>query len=132
MKEIISTENMEQILTRIDTLASKLGVTAEYLFGIYVKQAYIEFASYISYYVLYGVFVIGTIIWGKYCFKRFTSEDFDTDRNGRDIATLISFIIVCVGCVVWGSVSISFIRETLMCYFNPEYFAFNKILRTIR
>ena len=131
MEQLISDKNMEQILTRIDTLASKLGVTAEYLFGVYVKQAYIEAASYMSYYVLYGVFIIGAVIFGKLCFKRFKSEDFDAD-TGKGTAWLVSFIITCIFCAVWTGISIGNIRYTLLCFFNPEYFAFVKILNYIK
>ncbi len=130
MENIISDKAIEEVMTRIDALATKLGVTAEYLFGVYVKQAYIEFISYMSYYFLYAIFMTGVVIFGKYCIKKFNSEDFNIDSS-TGIPLIVAFILICVGSCIWTGISISYIRDILLCYFNPEYWAFVRILNHI-
>lgn len=42
MQAIISQQTADAVLQRLDALAAKLGVTAQYVYGVYVQQARVE------------------------------------------------------------------------------------------
>lgn len=123
MKEIISTENMEQILTRIDTLANKLGVTAEYLFGVYVKQAYVEVVQYIILASIWGAVFTITLL----AFKKSMSGSWDnpTFYNIAAITGAVLSFVLTLAMMIEIGVAIT-------CYLNPEYFAFKEVLSNIK
>ncbi len=96
MSELISTENMEQILTRIDTLANKLGVTAEYLFGIYVKQAYIVLINNVLWYFLAFTMFVSFGVWLKYNLKHLTVQNLNGNNPMRARACIIIIVLILI------------------------------------
>lgn len=131
MENIISDKAIEEVMTRLDVLATKLGVTAEYLFGVYVKQAHIVLFNNILWYLFVCVFLTSLGLWLKYNLKHMTVKRLD-DCNPRAIACLV--LLVITGTTVIGTFIgvASSLQNTLTCYYNPEYFAFTKILRHIK
>lgn len=50
----MSPELQKQIFERLDVMAAKLGVAAQYLWGTLVRQSYVEGFTYLFVYLLWG------------------------------------------------------------------------------
>lgn len=124
--KIVESGAIEKVLERIDTLALKLGTTAEHLWEILVKQAYVTFFSYGIRYTLTIIFLCCMVKVFPYLVKEFEKEDFDAE-SGKGIV----LIIVCIACSIITIISLILTTANLTyfisLYFNPEYFAFQKI-----
>ena len=105
----------EQMMKMLEVLANKLGTTAEHLWGILIKQAYITAWTDI---ILLISFIIILFVFGKISFKFLA----DFDR------ILVSTIIVTVLGILMGN----FIPEIVNGFCNPEYWAFKNILSCIK
>jgi hypothetical protein len=105
----------EQMMKMLEVLANKLGTTAEHLWAILIKQAYITAWTDI---ILLIAFIVLLFILGKISFKFLVNFD----------RILVSIIIVTVLCMLMGN----FIPEIVNGFFNPEYWAFKNILSCIK
>ncbi len=123
MENLISDKAIEEVMTRIDVLAAKLGVTAEYLFGVYVKQAYVEVMQFVAFFSVWIIVFGVTMLTLKKSMQ--TSWDNPTFCN-------ISVIIGGILSLIIGMVVLVESKGVFACYFNPEYFAFNKILSNLK
>ncbi len=123
MENIISDKAIEAVMTRIDILAEKLGVTAEYLFGVYVKQAYVEVIQFVLFFSVWAIVFTTTML----VFRKSMQSSWDNPTFCN--------ISVCIGgfiSVVLGMAVLIESKGVFACYFNPEYFAFKEILRNIK
>ena len=119
-----------EITDLLTTLADKLGTTSEYLWGILLRQAPISATItlvHIIFIVLSGIF-----LWKlhKY-FSKETDEKYSMyDRGDGGLEALIiglSILILIIGIVLFFA-----IESMFNGYFNPEYWALNKILNTLK
>ena len=119
-----------EITNLLATLADKLGTTSEYLWGILLRQAPIS-ATVILIQIIFTV-LSGIFLWKlhKY-FSKETDERYSMyDRSNGGLEVLI--IIFSVLILIIGIVSFFQIENVLNGYFNPEYWALNKILNTLK
>ena len=123
MENIISDKAIEQVMTRIDALAVKLGVTAEYLFGVYVRQAYVEVMQFVTFFSVW--FIVFTLTMLAFRKSMQVSWDNPTFWN-------ISVVIGGFASLILGMTVLIESKGVFACYFNPEYFAFKEILRNIK
>lgn len=112
----------------LEKLANKLGTTTEYLWGILVSQAKIDAITTIFQYLIIAIF--GIVLYKLN--KRFRIEkDNYTTYEKHDY---IGFIMAsCFG--IWCILSfIAFlsIGNTVNGLLNPEYWALNEILESIK
>jgi len=117
---------MENLTDLLETLATKLGTTTEYLWGVLIRQASIN--AMIN--LVYFVFVLLAGVGLYMLHKKFSKEDDDGDSIYSDsdeaiptimvIVTIIWIIMFFVGFFSLGSVFYGF--------FNPEYWALEKVL----
>ncbi len=124
--KIVESGAVEKVLERIDTLALKLGTTAEHLWGILVKQAYVTFVGYSIRYVITIIFLCCMIKFIPYLYKKFTHEDFDSETT-YGMFSIVAFVICILVTLVTSINIIGEITYFISLYFNPEYFAFQKI-----
>lgn len=142
---------MEQVMELIDQLAVKLGVAAEYLMEVLVKQQYAEGITSL---ILAGIAVLITITM-PILVPRLTKkvaeqyEKLKVDRiengtgynsthtvpsGGEDFLSAMRFIIP-VAAVILGIILLSCatrdISTGVQQIITPEYFAFKEILDTI-
>lgn len=105
----------EKILEALAALADKLGTTAEYLWGVMVKQAAIGRAESV---IMLTLFIVGMILFLCYVKK----GDWD-DLDFKAIVTMISAGIWVISLVV------ILVNTTLYlsAWFNPEGYALLKI-----
>ena len=123
MENIISNEAIEQVMTRIDALAVKLGVTAEYLFGVYVRQAYVEVMQFVTFFSVWFIVFVLTML----AFRKSMQVSWDNPTFWN-----ISVVIGGFASFVLGMIVLIESKGVFACYFNPEYFAFSKLIGSIK
>jgi hypothetical protein len=110
----------EEILSRLDALALKLGVAVEHLWEILVRQGFVEgVCGAIG--LLLGSF--GVCVSYK-LFKKAFHDDIDDNLAGGCIIAGVIIAILAIIFILIGFFDIQYL-------FNPEYFALNKVLKII-
>lgn len=112
----------EKILVAVTALASKLGVTAEKLWGVLLKQAPVSGATDLF---IVAAWVLGSIVWVRFVWHKTISGDQWEDPF--------------VGILAWGAAVIFLIIAAVMlnteleyivsAFVNPEYWALRQILK---
>lgn len=142
---------MEQVMELIDQLAVKLGVAAEYLMGVLVKQQYAEGITSL---ILAGISILITIAMmivvprlTKKVDEQYEKLKVDRIKNGagynnshtvpsggEDFVGAMRFIVP-IASVILGIILLSCatrgISTGVQQIINPEYFAFKEILDAI-
>ena len=114
------------------TLATNLGTTAEHLYGVLVKQAYIAAVTDL----LFALVYVGFTLFFAFVVRRKTSVPVSGDRyaqaewtdDGAFFAHTAVWVLAAIGVIVVGS-CIHTVTTALM---NPEYWALNKILSALK
>lgn len=125
----------EQTSKLIEQLAQKLGTTTEYLWSILLKQAFINSSIMLFQFLLIAIFGIVLFKIHRHLSIR---KDWDSDgynetgyRHYGDFSELIMFLIFVVF-LIFVIIAFCSIDNLLNGFFNPEYWALNKILETIQ
>lgn len=121
----------EKTLQAMTDLAEKLGTTAEYLWGVLLKQAPIAGAVDL---LLTVAWVAAAVLWLSFV-KRKTTEP-PTRDDGRplyaewdDEAEFFGWVsAVCLALIAGMNVSFS-LESIVAALFNPEYWALAQILK---
>ena len=119
----------EQTAKMVEQLAEKLGTTTEYLWGILIRQAPMSAFIDLVYCVLvlfmgYGLFKVH-----KWLLK--ATEDYDSlYEQFKEGAVLPMVIASLVWCILFMGCFFS-IANIINGFFNPEYWALNKVLRSL-
>ena len=113
----------EEILTRIDALAEKLGVAAQELFAIYVRQAPLEFVDVAA--VAVVLIIIGLLF--KYSLSKMIKEE-QFDDSGWWIVTGVT----CVALFIFVAVEIGETAQAIKAVLNPEYYAITHLSELIK
>ncbi|MDE1437634.1 hypothetical protein P9C91_18085 [Bacillus licheniformis] len=118
---------MDKAMEYIDKLAAKLGVAAEHVYGVLVKQA---FASGVTDSIIGFVFLMIAVIAGV-IITRVTIKVYGERHCNWDCEWF--FVVLAVGLLVIlpGGISIYVITEGIKGLINPEYYAIKEILDTI-
>lgn len=116
----LQANNFQQVLSRVDQLAAKLGVAAGYIWTIYVRQARVEAItdgiSALALAALAFAAVRLVIKWGK-------EKD---DEHDFAVAGL-------AGVVVFATISASVLVYTaLQAVLNPQYWAFQQMMQDLK
>ena len=111
-------------------LAAKLGTTSEYLWGILVRQAPV--AATITLIQIIFTVLSGIFLWKLH--KYFSKETdkrysmYDRGNGGLEaLMVMFSILILTIGIVLFFA-----IESMFNGYFNPEYWALNKILNVLK
>jgi hypothetical protein len=119
----------EQAMKMIGEISEKLGTTAEHIWGVLLRQAYIDSITNILS-LLLG-FVVCSVVWMIFGFL-FVEQNNPENRVGCE------FVLVCVG-VVSGIFSIVLVLALVIGigpiingFVNPDFVAFNYILNNIK
>ena len=121
----------DEVLARIDALAAKLGVVGEHLWGVLVRQAYIEGAG-----ALFGAVVFALVAGGvlRAAFRAKAAHNPNVKRYGEPVGPwkwedhpewLIGGGAVVAMAVFGGSLCAI---HAATCLLNPEYAAISKLL----
>jgi uncharacterized membrane protein len=113
-----STQVAEQVGSVIDALAVKLKVPAQFVWQILERQAYVEFALAVLSLIVVAAFWFGYVkAWKKW------AEEYDLKMP--------LFFGAAIG-VVATIISVIALFVTLGGALNPQYFALNEILSTLK
>lgn len=121
----ISQETMNQVLQRLDALAAKLGVTAQYIYGVYVVQARVEAIRDTIFGSLFIMLALGAgfggyrlIQWGR---KTDNEEDWPFICGG--IAESFSLLALLI--------SLTHYYSALAAWLNPQFWALDALFKAI-
>ena len=115
----------EQTIQALNALAAKLSTTAEYLWGVLVKQAPIEGALDLA---VMAAWAIALICLARYVYKNTAGEDPHwTDDVVRTFAWAGVGLAVLLVTIICGSNFTSAVSAII----NPEYWALKQLLAAI-
>jgi hypothetical protein len=114
----------------IDKLASKLGTTAEHLWGVLVQQAPISASTNLA---LLIVMIIIVIV----CVRQFRthlpkSSGPGEPDNMHDVFVVMSIIVGSIVLIALCVVTIQSATMIAAGFFNPEYWALKEVLENVR
>ena len=107
----------DKTLMALTALANKLGTTAEYLWGVLVRQAPISAVT--------DIFTIAAMVIALFFLARF----FVRRPPDEDFGLFFAWLFVGVFGVVIVIAAVSSIEMAIAGIFNPEYWALMKIMR---
>lgn len=119
----------EKTLEALTAIATKLGTTTEYLWGVLLKQAPI--AGVIDL-ILTVAWVAGAFIWYRYVLRKTTPPKATEDKRHQyadwtDEAAFFSWASVALVTVLAAAVVTGTLETTVAALANPEYWALKKI-----
>ena len=126
----------EQTIQLLNKLAATFGTTAEYLWNVLLKQAPIDaLSSLIVVAFFFGLATVSIKITQRYYKKieNITDTDCHAEKiketiEGRaDIFEIISFFLCLIAIIVCACL----IQNIIIGFFNPEYWALQKILSKV-
>ena len=118
-------EITEAVQTILQPLADKLGTTAQHVWELQVKQAYVD--GYIStFWFLVGLFVI---IRSYIVVKKITKGKVEIKKEDEDYHKIVTYaIFIIIGIVV----VLSNFSTILNCLINPEYYALQHLIQLVK
>ena len=118
----------DKVFEYIDALAAKLGVAAEYVFEMLVRQKMIEGIAYSATLVIVSIILwFATYKLFRYSYKNF-AEFCDDDDPGILFGSLLFLGVVSV---LVFFVDAIFLPGNIIKIFNPEYYAIKEILNAV-
>ena len=120
-------EMNEQTAQLLQGLADKLGTTSAYLWGVLVKQAPISSTIALVEYVLIFV-LLAALFRFRVAIGKFFRGWFESEEVSAFLASAV-FVIVLVVLLLAVLFSVS---TTITGFLNPEYWALNKVLSTVK
>lgn len=121
----MSDQAVSEILKRVDALAAKLGVTAEFLWSILVKQARIEVWTNVAVIAAAAIVAWGLYRWWRSALRRSDGNVVDLDSGGEFVSLVFATIFAIV--VVIGAFVAILQLPTLLL--NPEYWALKQLFQ---
>lgn len=123
----------EQTSKLIEQLAQKLGTTTEYLWSVLLKQAPIQASVTLFQFLLIGLF--GYVIYRahkslsvKKDYDGYSETGYSHYGERAGIPMTIALVIFCVLSIC----AFFCIEDVFNGFFNPEYWALEKVLRSVK
>lgn len=121
---------MENLTPLLEKLAEKLGTTTEYLWSVLIHQAPISALTDLLYFVLVIIGGIVIFIIHKRLMKKnkYGNNKYDDSDDGL-------IVLMVVVTLVWAIIFIVCffnIGNIITGFFNPEYWALNKVLGLLK
>lgn len=121
---------MEQLTTLLTALAERLGTTVEYLWGVLLKQAYIDGIFNIIYCIIPIILIYPTYKYAKYIKLKW--NEWVENGWGEEIFPCVGFSVLCVFFIILLLFTITeFIPTAITAFNNPEYWALKEILKQL-
>ena len=118
----------------LEQLSAKLGTTTEYLWGVLLKQAHVS--ATINLIQMTLVILFGVILYKVH--RRLMKKDNDNDKYSEtgydkyEEAAIIPMILAALTFVVLLLISFACIDDIINGYFNPEYWALDKLISSVK
>jgi hypothetical protein len=131
----------EDIGAYIKELAKQLGVAAEHVYGVLIRQQYVEGVSYLikagiwlAVFISLWCFVIW--LWRKYAIPFFNKTDEEDIATSEEVGLIGS--VMTIGTVALGIITlftfiwiVGLIEDGVQHLLSPEYFALKEIMTFI-
>jgi hypothetical protein len=112
----------------LDKLAAKLGITAQYLWGVLLKQAPVYATTNLIEYAV-TIFAFFLLIRYRKAVNKVLREALEGDLDILGVLLCIVFVISAVGWIISCLVSFD---STITAIVNPEYWALDRLLTAIK
>jgi hypothetical protein len=120
-------ETVKLLMSKLEAVASKIGVGAEYMFGVYCAQAKVVVLTHSIIMVVFAVFLITSIVIITYVTKK------ELWTGGHDLTLAGGLgIIVCIITLILGIYSIAELGKMITCIVNPEFYALKQLFYSIK
>ena len=127
MSEVAQTtkEVIEVVTTALQPLAEKLGTTAQYIWGLQVKQAYID-----GFVALSGLLLgIGLLIVAFRVFKSFYHCRLEDEYDKFEVEKLTCILMFSLVGLLFLFLNFS---TTVECFINPHHHALSSLIKLIK
>lgn len=121
---------MKELVPVLEKLATQLGTTSTYLWGVLIKQAYIDGILNIIFFI---ISVISAFIVYKLHIK-FMGKMNDSNYSWYheyEVSLMVPMVFVSIFVIFFIGCGIVGFLDSFTAFYNPEYWALNKILTTI-
>ena len=111
-------------------LADRLGTTSEYLWAVLIKQAPITGTVILIEYAVTALAVV--LVWRN---RKSLMSAWTTGVDSGDgvaFVTIMGFLIFGVVAIVWLLACLFNLGTVVSAFFNPEYFALDKVVSTLK
>lgn len=125
-------ELQQQVFDALQALAEKLGTSAEYLWSVLLKQAYIEGMWHLAWATFWGVLlIVGISLLVRGCIVLNSNAEVRRLSNRQEVIVAFCFTAGGLSTLV-GFIGFSVTSwHALVQLGNPEYWALQQILRQL-
>lgn len=116
----------QEVLSRLDALAAKLGVAASHLWAVLVRQAYVEAAGT----ALFVAMIVALTYVAVRVFRYGRAKEWYSGFDNE--SACIGTAVACLGLGVCWVIALVQIVCSAQNILNPEYFALSKILEAVK
>lgn len=126
----------QQLVTLLSQLATKLGTTVQYLYGVEVKQAYVTALQNGLWFLLFVVIGIVSAVIGVRCYRKYQKVSAEWfERRGYNNEDGTSEGLATVLCALGVLISVIFImvfaNNIIADLVNPQNWAFNTLMSLV-
>lgn len=122
---VISDQSVNAILNKLDALAQKLGVTAQFVYSIYVKQAYVEAIRDTVVSALFLSLGLSFGYLGYRLFKYGVEEDYDGWPFSTGSFSVLIAIVSFIFCVAYA-------YSAFGEFSNPQFWALTTLFQNVK
>jgi uncharacterized membrane-anchored protein len=118
----------KELLNYIETMSAKLGVAAEHLYAILVRQSYV---SAITELITLAIFLVVSGYAFYFCYKKYWKTQQEKNWSDEDQWFVSSIILgIVFGIVV--IIALFVIPDAIGRFINPEYYAIKELLEVAK
>ena len=121
-------QTVQDLMAKLDVFSAKVGVAADQLWAVMVKQAYL---SAITDLVTGIVMILSSVVFFTLLFKKNLVSKIKEEFTSEGLVVVLSIIFfACLG--LGGLVTLLPVSELVTPIFNPEYWAYTHILDALK
>jgi hypothetical protein len=121
-------ETVELLMTKLEAVASKIGTTAEYMFGVFVTQAKVVVLTHSIVCVIFFLLLASAL----FMIFKVSKKDYWWDSS-TDLTFPAGFTIaLCVLALFSGIVALAGMSNLITCIWNPEFYALKELFKSIK
>lgn len=120
---VISDQAMAEVLKRLDALAAKLGITAQYIYGVYVAQARVEAIRDTAFAAMLFASIPCLLYAAKWVGEKASGDDLVCEIFGLAAGGGSAI------CIFFGVISA---YEAVGEWLNPQFWALDQLFKAIR
>lgn len=129
----------KETLDLLQQFAAKLGTTADHIWAILVRQAYVEFwadmvpyAIWVAWLVTVYKYLPRLLRWLDERVKAGKEKDRFYSLDGKEFAAAAAAIIAVVLSIAFTVIAVCNIPSEIVKVLNPEYWALQQILQAVK